>query len=90
MSTYENIVNTAVYKKQLEDKLSQVKYESLNKIDDGKCKHEYKHFKETIRPERTRANEIKGYVYKKGQSYFVVKACELCKEKVRISLVIEP
>jgi hypothetical protein len=45
------------------------------------CEHEWKRFKQTVRPERTDLQNEKGYVYKGSGAYFVVRACEKCKEK---------
>lgn len=45
------------------------------------CEHEYKIFKQTIRPDNIK--------FGKGQAYFKVKACIKCKDKKYLDYTVE-
>lgn len=50
-------------------------------LEDSTHIHEYKHYKESVRPD----NEL----YTHGPAYFIVKACEVCKTSQRLNFNIE-
>ncbi len=59
-------------------------------VEQPACEHEWKLFKQTIEQERTPSQEAKGYFYKRGRAYFIVKGCIKCHIKRNINMRIEP
>lgn len=57
--------------------------------DSEACDHEWQTFKQTIEPSRTPLQEKKGYLYKGGRAYFIVRACVLCHIKRNIKMKVE-
>lgn len=53
------------------------------------CAHEWRRYKETIKPHRSDEDIVAGFVYSKGRAYFITIGCAKCHKKRRVSMVVE-
>jgi hypothetical protein len=78
-------------KTKLHKKLALLRQRRLTDSTKSKdvCTHEWRRYKETIKPHRSDKNIVAGFVYSKGRAYFVTIGCIKCHKKRRISMVVE-
>lgn len=77
------MIDLTLERAKLTAKIEKVKSERNQStlLEDSTHIHEYKHYKESVRPDNDK--------YTRGTAYFIVKACTGCKTSQRLSFNIE-